>query len=239
MCRDIFPGFLPFWHIICVTKGANSSSVTVLRKYGALEIWFWALSKNYLAAIQELPEESGASMSGGMQNDQSTNRQSAPQSVSDRPTIDYFPATSSAEMAILADRELSDVVACGFSSFTLVDGVARADLGIKVSTCTEIDSLKLGHYHDGTATGWDEDWTNVQIGSDTEDLIASGLYIEAVFENIDDPAARSLKEVKFGTADMTGSITAAFNSFSDDIAGGGCAKGLPGSIGLAIEDLKK
>ena len=130
-------------------------------------------------AIQELPEESGASMSGGVCKMTSRRIGRALHSLSlvGLLLIMLFPAASSAGMAVLADRELSDVVACGFSCFTLVDGVARADLGIKVSTYTEIDSLKLGHYHDGTATGWDEDWTNVQIGTPSQDLLTFGLYI--------------------------------------------------------------
>ena len=139
--------------------------------------------------------------------------------------IMLFPAASFAKMAVLADKELAGIVAYGFSSFTLVDGVARADIDINAWTYTEIDSLKLGYYDDGTTTGWDEDWTDVRIGSDTEDLAVSDLYIEAVFENIDDPGTRSLKSVKFGTADMTGSITGAFNSFSGDIAAGSPVSG--------------
>ena len=131
-----------------------------------------------------------------------------------------IPAASSAKMAVLADRDLAGIVAYGFSSFTLANGVARADLDINAWTYTDIDSLKLGYYDDGTTTAWDEDWTNVQLGSDAEDLAVAGLYVEAVFENIDNQAARSLKSVKFGTADMTGSLAANFNSFSGDIAAG-------------------
>lgn len=134
--------------------------------------------------------------------------------------IVFIPAVLSAEMAVLADKELAGIVACGFSSFTLVGGVARAEFDIDVATYTEIDSLKLGYYDDGVTTGWDEDWTDVKLGSNSTPLRVSGLYLEAAFENIADPAARSLKGIKLGTADMDGSMTATFNSFSGDIAAG-------------------
>lgn len=134
-----------------------------------------------------------------------------------------FPAISEAGMTTLADRELQEVFSQGFSSFTLVDGVARAEFNIDARTWTEIGSLKLGYYNDGATTGWDQDWTGVSLGSVDEDLVIKGIYIEAVFENIGNSATRSLKSVKFGTdgksgtAGMTGSITATFTRFSGDI----------------------
>ena len=137
-----------------------------------------------------------------------------------------FPAASGAGMTTLADRELEEVSSQGFSSFTLEGGVVRADFDIKAWTYTEIDSLKLGYYNDGTTTGWDEDWTGVKIGSASQDLAVSGIYLEAVFDNIADSATRSLKSITFGTTGMTGDITAtAFNSFSGDIAAGSAITG--------------
>jgi hypothetical protein len=134
--------------------------------------------------------------------------------------LNLSPIAAEAGMTTLTDSELQEVSSQGFSSFTLVDGVARAQFDIKASTYTQIDSLKLGYYNDGTTIGWDEDWTAVSLGTASQDLVVSGIYLEAVFNNIDDPATRSLKSVKFGTPDMTGSIAAAFNSFSGDIAEG-------------------
>jgi hypothetical protein len=136
-----------------------------------------------------------------------------------------IPAVSEAGMTMLTDSELQEVSSQGFSSFTLNDlggglTAARAQFDIKASTYTQIDSLKLGYYNDGTTTGWDEDWTAVSLGSEAQDLVVSGIYLEAVFNNIDDPATRSLKGIKFGTPDMTGAIAATFNSFSGDIAAG-------------------
>jgi hypothetical protein len=132
-----------------------------------------------------------------------------------------FPLTSFAKVSVLADNELAGVVAGEFSSFTIENGVARAEFNILTSTWAEIGSLKLGYYNDGTTTGWDEDWTNVAIGSQANNLTVSGFYIEAAFLNdITNPETRTLQSIKFGTTDMTGAITANFNSFSGDIAAG-------------------
>ena len=117
-------------------------------------------------------------------------------------------------MVQMKDDELSDVNAAGFSSFTLTDDVTRAYFNVEAQTFTEIQSLKMGYYNNG----WDEDWTNVSLGSSTEDLICKGLYIEASFSNISDGATRTLNSLKVGTPSMTGPITANFNSFS------GCIK---------------
>lgn len=113
----------------------------------------------------------------------------------------------------VGDEELSEVTGEGFSSFTLQNGVARAFFNINVSTYTQIDSLKMGYYNNG----WDEDWTNVSLGSSSEDLKIKGVYIEASFSNISDPATRQLNYIKVGTPDLSGPITADFNSFSGKI----------------------
>ena len=137
----------------------------------------------------------------------------------------FPPAVASAGMEVLSDGQLEGLTGQRFSRFTLVDGVARAEFDIKVRTWTEIDSLKLGYYHDGTSLGWDQDWTAVKIGSPTEDLVVNGIYMKAVFENITDPAARSLKSIEFGTGDRSGFIAATFTSFSGEIVSGSPIKG--------------
>ncbi len=124
--------------------------------------------------------------------------------------------TNECSMVRMSDDELSEVTAAGFSSFTLEDGVARAYLNIEAKTFAEIDSLKMGYYNDG----WDEDWTNVSLGSSTEDLTCKGIYIEAGFSNIDSPSGRTLNYLRVGTPEMTGPITADFNSFSGRIEDG-------------------
>lgn len=113
----------------------------------------------------------------------------------------------------VGDQELSEVTGEGFSSFTLTDGVARAFFNINVSTYTQVDSLKMGYYN----SGWDENWTDVSFGSSSEDLQIKGVYIEASFSNISDSATRQLNYIKVGTPDLTGPISADFNSFSGKI----------------------
>lgn len=131
--------------------------------------------------------------------------------------------------SVLSDQDLSEVYAEGYSSFTLETDVldptkttARALLNIETRTFTEIDSLKMGYYEKvpGSGFGWDEDWTNVSLGSATEDLVCKGLFIEAKFSNLSDPATRTLEYIKVGTPHMTGPITAEFNSFSGRIENG-------------------
>lgn len=115
----------------------------------------------------------------------------------------------------VSDEELSEVTGEGFSSFTLdpATGVARAFFNVNAYTYTEIDSLKMGYY-DG---GWDQDWTNVSLGSATEDLQVKGLYLEAGFSSLTDPANRQLNYIRIGTPSLTGPITADFTSFSGKI----------------------
>lgn len=134
-------------------------------------------------------------------------------------------------MVQMNDNELSDVTAAGFSTFSIQDGVTRAYLNIQAATFTQIDSLKMGYYNNG----WDEDWTNVSLGSPTQDLVLKGLYIQANFTNITDDTARTLTSLMVGTPSMTGPISATFNSFSGRIETGGSpgtstALGTPGTL---------
>jgi hypothetical protein len=128
-----------------------------------------------------------------------------------------MPSVIYAWMWEMADEELAEVTGEGFSSFTLENEVARAYFNITASTFTEIDSLKMGYYDDGTSYGWDEDWADVSLGSSSEDLVCQGLYIETGFSNIADPANRTLNYIKAGTPSMTGPISANFISFSGHI----------------------
>jgi hypothetical protein len=129
-------------------------------------------------------------------------------------------------MVAISDKQLDAVYAQGFANFSIVGDIARAEFDINTFTYTEIDSLKLGYYDDGiNGPGWDNDWTNVKLGSVTQDLVSKVVFLEAQFTNINDPSIRELKSVKFGTMDMSGTITADFNSFSGDIAAGTTVSG--------------
>jgi hypothetical protein len=131
-------------------------------------------------------------------------------------------------MVQMNDNELSDVTAAGFSSFILQDNLTRAYFNVEASTFTEIQSLKMGYYNDGTTTGWDQDWTGVSLGSSTESLTCKGLYMEASFSNITNSSTRTLNSIKVGTPAMTGPISATFNSFSGRIEDG---TGVPVIVG--------
>jgi hypothetical protein len=117
----------------------------------------------------------------------------------------------------MSDAELSEVTGAGYSEFTLEDGVALARLDIRATTYTEIDSMKLAHYDNGTGLDWDENWTDVKLGSESQDLDMRGLFIRCEFENVCDAATRQLKSVKIGFEDVSGTIEGVFNSFSGDL----------------------
>jgi hypothetical protein len=148
--------------------------------------------------------------------------------------ISFFSPTSSySELKSMEDNELSAVYAEGFSSFSIVNNPvtgydeAIAQFNIHTYQYTEIDSLKLGYhdeydYKDPSPTlGWDEDWTNVQIGGDlndpSQDFHTEGLFFKAAFSDIDDPTKRELKSITFGANYVQGPITADFNKFSGTI----------------------
>ena len=146
-----------------------------------------------------------------------------------------LPTAGFAELRAMNDEEMTEIYATGFSSFNIstetVNGIdidtARAWFNIEAYTFTEIDSLKLGYhnnydYKDPTpGFGWDEDWIDVQLGGDitdpSEDFHASGFYFEADFIDIDTPASRELKSVRFGFDTVEGDIYADFINFSGTI----------------------
>ncbi len=145
-----------------------------------------------------------------------------------------------AGMKMLSDNQLSDVYAEGFSSFTITtpDGGATSDVtalfNIYTTSYITIDSMKMGYYNDGSTTGWDEDWTNVQIGgparsslaynglsTPNQDFQTQGAYMKANFTNLNNPATRTLNSITLGVTSATGNISALFNSFSGSVLGGG------------------
>ena len=135
-----------------------------------------------------------------------------------------------AGMKVMTDGELSGVVGQGFSSFTMADGVARADFGgISASTYTEIDSLKLGYWDNGNGggKGWDQNWGQVKLGTPSSDLTFNGFFFQAVFDqsSINDPASRKLLSVSMGSKDVTGQVTANFQSLSATVGGIDVARG--------------
>jgi hypothetical protein len=142
------------------------------------------------------------------------------------------PSLCRAGMHELSDGELSSVYAYGFSEFTLNGDIATLNFsGVTLSTWTEIQSMKMGYYTKDipnplpppvtiSSTAWDNDWTNVSLGTSGTDLVANGLYLEAGFSNIGSSATRQLEYVRIGTPNLTGAISANFNSFSGTLDNG-------------------
>lgn len=133
------------------------------------------------------------------------------------------PVSGFGSMGVMTDQELATVTGHGFSSFTLVDGVARADFNIVASTYTEIDSVKLGYWDNGQGKGWDQNWTSVKFGGDindkASDLVMKGFFIQAEYDNIGDSVNRQLKSIRIGSDHVTGDLRADFQSLSR-MAGG-------------------
>jgi hypothetical protein len=124
------------------------------------------------------------------------------------------PLAVSADLVALSDEQMGDISAAGFSRFVVDGNTVRADFNIQAQTYTEIGSLKMGYWDYGGGTGWDQNWTNVQIGSAAEDMTLNGLFIEATFDNINDPAQRKLTGVFFGFRQASGDLSAEFTSLS-------------------------
>jgi hypothetical protein len=134
------------------------------------------------------------------------------------------PSLSIAGMHELSDGDMSAISGAGFSKFTL-DGTGLATLnfdGITLSTYTDIQSLKMGYYNNGSGLGWDQDWEDKvgtgknSLGTSSNDLVFKGLYIEAKFANVD-LASRQLEYIKIGTPNLTGDISGYFNKLSASI----------------------
>ena len=134
-----------------------------------------------------------------------------------------IPGFSYAGMIQVSDSQLSEITGTGIIAFSLTDDITRMDLNIASGMYSDIDSIKLGYYHDGVSSGWDQDWTNVTVGSDSQELVVNGVYFEAVYSNINDPSARGLSSIRIGTDNATGIIAGNFNSYSGSITTGGGA----------------
>lgn len=135
------------------------------------------------------------------------------------------PSLCSAGMHELSEGEMAAVNGSGFSSFTLDNsGLATLNFpGIYLSTYTQIDSLKMGYYNNGSGLGWDQDWqdkvppgtgkNSFGASGNGNDLTFNGIYIQAKFENVDLPS-RQLDYVKIGTTNLSGDISGYFNKLS-------------------------
>ena len=119
-----------------------------------------------------------------------------------------------ADLKELSTDQMAAITGTGFSNFMIDGDRVRADFNIAALTYTEIASLKMGHWDNGGGLAWDQDWTDVMLGNAAEDMSLKGFFIEATFENLDDPAARRLTSVFFGFNQASGDLSANFNSLS-------------------------
>jgi hypothetical protein len=123
---------------------------------------------------------------------------------------------------IMSDLELSNVE--GQALINVVESsnvngstdVIRVNMGIDINIQAYVGSMKLGYYNNGTSTGWDEDITNLFLGSvdRSSSLVFSGLYLEVGFDNLSNDATRKLNYIEFGTDSATGSVKGTMNTVS-------------------------
>ncbi|MBI5549934.1 MAG: hypothetical protein HY911_00400 [Desulfobacterales bacterium] len=124
------------------------------------------------------------------------------------------PLSASADLEALSDAQMAQIDAAGFSAFVINGNTVRADFNIQAQTYTEIGSLKMGYWDNGGGTAWDQDWTSVQMGSASNDMTLSGFFIQATFDNLADTVNRKLTSVYFGFSQVSGNLSANFESLS-------------------------
>lgn len=125
-----------------------------------------------------------------------------------------------ADLKELSGEQMAAITGSGFSNFIVDGNRVRADFNIAAQTYTEIESFKLGYWDNGSGIGWDQDWTQVSMGTSEEDMSLNGFYIEATFENLADPTNRRLLSVFFGFNQASGDLTADFVSMNKIGVGG-------------------
>lgn len=133
----------------------------------------------------------------------------------------FLPRPAAARMTALSDTQMAGITGSGFSSFTLQDGLAQANLAIQASIYADIQAIRMGYYQNAAGnTGWDQNWTGVTLGTASQDMVMSGMFIKAQFNNISDPANRQLVSASMGFSNVTGTLTATqFASFSGIVSG--------------------
>jgi len=124
------------------------------------------------------------------------------------------PNPASADLKEMSDNELADITGHGFSQFIHSGDMVRADFDVLAKTYTDIATLKMGYWDNGSGQGWDQNWTGVQLGSAAQDIVLRGFYIEASFNNLSDPVNRQLKSLFIGFNHVSGDLKARFESIS-------------------------
>jgi hypothetical protein len=132
----------------------------------------------------------------------------------------FAPLPARADLREMSVSEMSDITGTGFSMFTVEGNRVRADFNILAETYTEIDSLKMGYWENADGLGWDQNWTQVKMGTPAQDMTMRGFFLEATFDHLSDPVNRRLTGVFFGFREVTGELQANFESLSRIGVGG-------------------
>ena len=119
-------------------------------------------------------------------------------------------AGPAASMQKMADCELDEITAAGFSSFTMEDDVAQVWLDVNAKTYAEIDTF-LANGQDG---GWDQEWRDFSMGTPEDLLKFEGFVMEARFQDLSSDTDRQLLSLKMGFEKVTGTMEGHFNSFT-------------------------
>jgi hypothetical protein len=125
-----------------------------------------------------------------------------------------FPPLLRADLRTLSNDEMAAITGTGFTSFLIDGDRIRADFNISAQTYTEIDSFKMGYWDNGGGPGWDQNWTQAKLGTPAQDMSLHGFFIEATFQNLSDPVNRRLTGVYFGFNQVSGDLSANFESLS-------------------------
>ncbi|MCF8036400.1 MAG: hypothetical protein K9K62_05985 [Desulfobacteraceae bacterium] len=122
------------------------------------------------------------------------------------PVFFLMPAQA---MEPMAEPEMDEVTAGGFSSFSWDNGTATVNLDMEVRTWTEV-----GMFHAGPDPDGDQVWTDVDLGTQSTDLVLRDFVFKARFNNYNDPQNRELLGVKLGFQNVQGTVSANFQALS-------------------------
>lgn len=124
---------------------------------------------------------------------------------------------ANAELKSLSEKAMRNETAqAGLASFSKNDTSIRMFTDIHLETWTDIKSMKIGYYDNGTAgMGWDQDWRNVKIGtSATDQMKMDGFVFKADFDDLVNSEKPNLKRLVIGTNRLIGTVQANIDSIS-------------------------
>jgi hypothetical protein len=111
-------------------------------------------------------------------------------------------------------------------------------MDIHLETYTEIDSMKIGYYDNGSGPGWDQDWRNVKIGTSvTDPMLMDGFVFKADFNDLQTASRPTLKRLVIGTNRLAGTMSADIASFTGVYNPAINASGAQGGTALTRENL--